>query len=104
LQNHASGCITAMANLYSPKLRRVWDAHQAGGDAASPIALDAQADLDAARTVMDRYPPAPALIKAVLHAQYGFPLWSVRPPLLPLAAPIVQEVLAALDLHGSIAR
>ena len=30
LSKHASGCITALANLASPDLRRVWDLCQSG--------------------------------------------------------------------------
>ncbi len=91
LQAGAAGCITAMATLYSPDLRRVWDAHLAG--AADP---HAQARLDACRSVMDRYPPAPPFLKALLSSRHPFPRWSVRPPLLDL--PINIENLAAAEL------
>jgi len=79
LNNSASGCITALANLYSPYLRRVWDAFQAGG-----ADQEAQATLVKARAVLDRYPPAPPFIKAILNRHYHFPEWIVRPPLMPL--------------------
>jgi len=79
LESQASGCITAMANVISPLLRGVWDAFQ-NGLPASGI----QEQLNAARDVMDRYPPAPPLLKALLAREYGLPAWVVRPPLMPL--------------------
>ena len=33
LENHASGCITALANVRSPDLRAVWDAFERGDSA-----------------------------------------------------------------------
>ncbi len=86
LQKNASGCITALATLVSPDLRRVWEAHQKG--ATDP---QAQSRLDAARDVLDRYPPASSLLKALLHRRTEFPQWSVRLPLLPLAPEILEQ-------------
>ncbi len=86
----ARGCITALANLISPDLRAVWDAHQAGK--ANPAA---QARLDAARNVWKRYPPAPSLLKALIARTHPFPRWAVKPPLLPLTDAV--EERAALD-------
>ncbi len=80
LRHHAGGAITALANLASPFLRRVWEAHRAGQPDPA-----AQAILDAGRTVMEDYPPYGPTLKALLHRLHGFPAWGVRPPLLPLA-------------------
>jgi 4-hydroxy-tetrahydrodipicolinate synthase len=91
LQNHAAGCITAMANLYSPTLRQVWDAFQDGSDAT-----DTQELLSSARTILDNYPPMPPLLKALLHHRYHLPLWPVKPPLLPLPEERVPAILASL--------
>lgn len=93
LQSQASGSITAMSNLFSPDLRLVFDAHHAGE--AEP---NAQSRLDAFRSVMDRFPPAPPLLKALLHRLHGFPLWPVRPPLTALPDTALQEALTALEL------
>ncbi|HKY79754.1 MAG TPA: dihydrodipicolinate synthase family protein [Anaerolineales bacterium] len=71
-----AGCITALANLRSPELRHIYDAFQRG-DATS----ESQAALDRMRAAMDNTPPAPAYIKALLHAQHNFSFWSVRLPL-----------------------
>ena len=87
----ASGCITAMANLYSPDLRRVWDTFQAGESAPA-----AQQRLEHARQVFDRYPPAPALLKALLAQGFDFPHWSARPPLVDLPDGLASQVLAEL--------
>jgi 4-hydroxy-tetrahydrodipicolinate synthase len=92
LSYQASGCITALANICSPDLRQVWDAHQQGHQN-----LEAQSRLDSRRNIMDRYPPAPAFIKAMLSEKYGFPSWSVRPPLLPLSNQVFQQVLTQWD-------
>jgi 4-hydroxy-tetrahydrodipicolinate synthase len=81
LDHGAGGCITAMANLRSPDLRRVWDARQQGD---METAAAAQRRLDAGRVVMGRFPPNPPLYKALLHRFHGFPRWAVRPPLAPL--------------------
>jgi 4-hydroxy-tetrahydrodipicolinate synthase len=108
LENAAGGCITALANLCSSDLRRVWDAHAgkprvagvrsqegASGVARQSSALDiaAQERLSSARALMDRYPPNPPLYKAMLARLYGFPRWAVRPPLLPLNADMEEKVL-----------
>ncbi len=88
LEHSASGCITALANLRAPDLRCVWDAHQQGmRDEA------AQERLNAARAVMNRYPPNPPLYKALLARLYGFRHWAVRPPLMPMADSLLEQVL-----------
>ncbi|MCI0519736.1 MAG: dihydrodipicolinate synthase family protein [Chloroflexi bacterium] len=92
LQNRAAGCITALANLVSPDLRAVWNASLRGEEDAA-----AQARLDAARNVSERFPPAPPLLKALLAARHGFPEWAVRPPLLPLTDELRAHALAAWD-------
>jgi 4-hydroxy-tetrahydrodipicolinate synthase len=87
LDNQASGCITALANLLSPALRRVWEAHRQGQTATAE-----QAALEQARKFMDRYPPAPPLIKALLPALFGLPRWETQPPLLNLPYEMAQQV------------
>jgi 4-hydroxy-tetrahydrodipicolinate synthase len=92
LLEQASGCITAPANLISSDLRLVWEAHQRGDDQTQG---EAQARLNAARTLLERYPPFPPVIKALFCRQYGFPRWTVRPPLLSL--PTDQEAQLAAE-------
>jgi len=96
LQSNASGCITAMANLLSPLLRRVWDNFQA--HISDEITQD---KLTGTREVFDRYPPMPPLIKVLLARLHGFPAWKVKPPLMdfdPERVEIVlSEFLAAME-------
>jgi 4-hydroxy-tetrahydrodipicolinate synthase len=92
LEWNASGCITALANLCSPYSRRVWDAWQIGDQDA-----EAQARLDAARAVVEKYPPAPPLLKALLARRHQFPHWPVRPPLLDMPATSLEKAAAELD-------
>jgi 4-hydroxy-tetrahydrodipicolinate synthase len=81
MEYHAQGAITAMANLFSPLLRQVWDIYGQGGDA-----IDAQEELTIRRKVLDRYAPFPPILKALLARVNGFERWPVRPPLLPVSA------------------
>jgi 4-hydroxy-tetrahydrodipicolinate synthase len=92
LQQQAAGCITALANLYSPYLRQVWDAHQKGEDDGG-----AQDFLTTARSVSDRYPPAAPLLKALLARQHHLPLWQVCPPLLACPEETAQAALEQLS-------
>ncbi len=95
LEAGASGCITAPANLFSPLLRQVWEAHTQGGDTATP-----QAQLNAARAISDRYPPASAMLKAMLARFHGFPRWPVRPPLMPLAREMEEKAAEEFSVNG----
>jgi 4-hydroxy-tetrahydrodipicolinate synthase len=92
LESSASGCITAMANIISPLLRGVWDAYQNG-----QTAKNTQQQLNVARDVMDRYPPAPPLLKALLTREYGLPAWAVRPPLVPISPVNLQQAAQELE-------
>jgi 4-hydroxy-tetrahydrodipicolinate synthase len=80
LSNQSGGCITAMASLFSPDLRCVWDSYQSG----TPN-QEAQTRLDRARMVLDQYAPVPPILKALLFRKYSFPYWPPCPPLLPSA-------------------
>jgi len=92
LRSNAAGCITAMTNLFSPFARKVYDAFTDGlADPAS------QAHLNACREVMNRYPPAPPLLKALINRQHGFPKWPVRPPLSPLPETILDQAVESLE-------
>jgi len=76
MQNKAAGCITAPANILSPDLRMVWDLMREGKDTSQ-----AQARVTEQREILDKYPPFPPTLKAMLHRLYGLPQWSVKPPL-----------------------
>lgn len=92
LEHKAVGCITALANLASPELRRVWDGFHGGAPDNA-----AQQRLSAARAVLSRYPPNPPLYKALLARLFAFPYWTVRPPLMPLPAGVVEQILRELE-------
>ncbi|MCU0489023.1 MAG: dihydrodipicolinate synthase family protein [Anaerolineales bacterium] len=95
LTARAAGCITALANLYSPDSRQVWDAFQSGDQTTQDAA---QARLTTARLVLERHQPFPPTLKALLAARFGFPNWPVRPPLLPLPTGQAAEILELLNL------
>jgi 4-hydroxy-tetrahydrodipicolinate synthase len=95
LENQGSGCITAMANLFSPDLRVVWDAYQQGTTAPT-----AQERLTGRRNVLINYTPFPPSIKALIAHFHDFPHWAVRPPLLQLPVEMTQQALQELSLIG----
>jgi len=91
LQSGTAGCITALSNLVSPQLRRIYDAHQQG--AAAP---EDQEIVNQARIVLDSLAPFPASIKALLAELHGFPLWPVKPPLETFPKPAIQQAAGQL--------
>jgi len=93
----AVGCITALANISSPDLRRVWNAHQKAKND-----LEVQARLEVNRTVMSQHPPAPPLVKAILHHRYHMPYWPVCPPLEAVSSEVIANVLAEMQFNDSI--
>lgn len=87
MENKAAGCITAPANIISPDLRKVWDLIREGKDAS-----DAQAHATELREILDKYPPFPPTLKAMLHRLYGLPRWQVKPPLLDIPDPMAEQI------------
>jgi 4-hydroxy-tetrahydrodipicolinate synthase len=93
----AAGCITAGANLWSSNLREIYKAH------ASKLSTEElQSRVDSLRALMDAMPPAPALAKALLHAQYRLPLWKVRPPLRDFSKEQIQAALSQFSPNREI--
>ena len=76
LQNHASGAITAPANILSPGLREIWDLYQKGKDPS-----EAQARVAEQRHLLEAYMPFPPSLKALMNRMFDLPRWAVRPPL-----------------------
>ena len=97
LENKAVGCITALANLCSIDSRQLWERYSKG----EPINF-LQEKLIKSRGLIDKYPPAPPLIKFILSQFYKFPNWTVRPPLVPvdpnLSEKIRSEAESVLEL------
>ena len=94
----AAGSITALANVISPDLRRIWDAHQEGTTDAV-----AQASANTARDVTEKFTPAPPFLKLLLEKLHKFPAWSVKPPLLPFSEEAARRALLAWQARGQIA-
>ncbi|OQY80366.1 MAG: hypothetical protein B6D40_13045 [Anaerolineae bacterium UTCFX3] len=80
LENRAAGCITAPANLISPDLREIYDSFLTGRDLSA-----AQGRVTHQRHILEKYPPFPPTLKALVHRLHGFPRWPVRPPLVELS-------------------
>jgi 4-hydroxy-tetrahydrodipicolinate synthase len=92
MQNKAAGCITAPANILSPDLREIWESMNAGKDSA-----EAQARVKQQRDILDKYPPFPPTLKALLHRLHGLPRWSVRPPLESLPLEMEEQVVQEFE-------
>jgi hypothetical protein len=45
------------------------------------------------RDILDKYPPFPPTLKALLHRLYGFPRWPVKPPLEPVPQDVEERVV-----------
>jgi 4-hydroxy-tetrahydrodipicolinate synthase len=94
LENHAAGCITAPANLLSPDLRQIYDAFLAGNDPSA-----AQERVTHQRHILEKYPPFPPTLKALVHKLHGLPRWHVRPPLVELPQNIAAQVETAFSWY-----
>jgi 4-hydroxy-tetrahydrodipicolinate synthase len=96
MENKAAGCITAPANIISPDLRAVWDGMRAGSDIT-----EAQSRVDHQRHLLEKYPPFPPTLKALLHRLHGFPRWSVKPPLESVSQELEDKVVQEFQtLHN----
>lgn len=91
LAGGASGAITAMANIASPLLRKIFDAHQTGLPTKNY-----EPAITAARSVLERFSPFPAAVKGLLAAMFGLPLWPVRPPLVAIPQEEIEQAAAEL--------
>lgn len=90
----ASGCITALANVNSPTMRRVWESHQKGEDTCKE-----QATIDDLKAILNPYPPNPVLMKLLLAEKFGFPHWAVRLPLTPFDAGTIDRLLRDFETY-----
>ncbi|MEP6895407.1 MAG: dihydrodipicolinate synthase family protein, partial [Chloroflexota bacterium] len=92
MENKAAGCITAPANLISPDLREVWELMNAGKDVS-----EAQERATAQRHILEKYPPFPPTIKALLHRIHGLPRWAVKPPLESISAELEEQAFQEFE-------
>jgi dihydrodipicolinate synthase/N-acetylneuraminate lyase len=91
LKNHAQGAITALANLISEDLRKIWDLYQ---DSKDPS--DIQARVTQKRHTLEKYMPLPPTLKALLHRLHDLPRWAVKPPLEEMNVEMLEAVLKEL--------
>ncbi|RJP51718.1 MAG: dihydrodipicolinate synthase family protein [Anaerolineaceae bacterium] len=105
LQNHATGCITAPANLLSPDLREIYNAFEKPDFFITPEAErsgvekpgfshPAQIRVTHQRHILEKYPPFPPTLKALVHRLHGFPRWPVRPPLENLTPKTEEKLMS----------
>jgi len=92
MQNKAAGCITAPANLLSPDLREAWDLMNEGKEAT-----EAQERVKKQRAILEKYPPFPPTLKALLHRLHGLPRWSVKPPLESISGEMEEQVVQEFE-------
>ena len=83
---------TAYANVASPQLRAIWDAHQ-----SDEATAELQAQINTAREIIDQFGLYPPSIKALLAEVYGFPRWPLRPPLDALTDEQTTALLTAIQ-------
>jgi len=91
LQNHAAGCITALANILSPSLREIYDLFIQGKDTSA-----GQAKISEQRHLLEKYQPFPPLLKALLVRYHHQRRWPVRPPLVEFLKEDEEEVIREL--------
>jgi 4-hydroxy-tetrahydrodipicolinate synthase len=92
MENKAAGCITAPANIISPDLREVWDGMRAGKDIST-----AQERVNHQRHILEKYPPFPPTLKALMHRLHRFPKWAVKPPLETIPPEMEEKVVQELQ-------
>ena len=94
LQNHAAGCITALANIISPDLREIYGAFISGKDTSTM-----QKKVSEQRHILEKYQPFPPLLKALLARLYNQPRWFVRPPLVEMSNEDEEKVIREFALR-----
>ena len=94
MRGGGAGCISATANINPAAIHELYENWQ------SEKAETMQAELDAVRSTVEKYPMIPAL-KSVIGNLRGEAQWeTVRPPLLALADDQKTELLGALHALG----
>jgi 4-hydroxy-tetrahydrodipicolinate synthase len=92
MENKAAGCITAPANIISPDLREVWDGMNEGRDVS-----EAQERVNKQRHILEKYPPFPPTLKALLHRLHRLPRWSVKPPLEEISPELEERAVVEMQ-------
>ena len=92
LQNHAAGCITALANIISPELKKIYNLFIQSKDPSV-----AQAKVSEQRYLLEKYQPFPPLLKMLLTRLHNQPRWCVRPPLVELSKENEEKIIQELN-------
>ena len=93
LNQHAAGCITALANLISPDLRSLWEDFRLNNSTKL-----SQNQINQVREICEQFQPFPPLIKLLLYQFFDFPLWPVCPPLENISKDTADRVSTMLNL------
>ncbi len=99
LEHHATGCITAPANILSPGLREIFDAFNNGKDPR-----EVQKRVAEQRHILEKYMPFPPTLKALLHRLHGLPRWAVKPPLEELEKQLETKAMQELSADETTGR
>jgi dihydrodipicolinate synthase/N-acetylneuraminate lyase len=59
---------------------------------------EVQARVKQQRDILEKYPPFPPTLKALLHRLHGLPHWSVRPPLEPITEKMEEQVVREFEV------
>jgi 4-hydroxy-tetrahydrodipicolinate synthase len=92
LERGAKGCITALANIVSPNLRKIWESYKAAENAPNEQAL-----VNQSRSILENYPPFGPTIKFLVSHFFDFPLWPVRPPLQQLSDEATEILIQEME-------
>jgi len=95
MENKAAGAITAAANVISPDLRKIWDGMNVGKDVS-----EVQERVNEQRHILEKYPPFPPTLKALMHRLYGLPRWGVKPPLEKIEAEWEEQVVNEMKIFA----
>ena len=73
----------------------MYDAFTQGGDPSA-----AQKSVTEQRHILEKYPPFPPALKALVSRLHGLPRWAVRPPLDPMSDAALESAIAELTQAG----
>jgi 4-hydroxy-tetrahydrodipicolinate synthase len=95
LHSGGSGCITGMANLHSPILRRAWEGFHTGKNTQ-----EIQREINNKKRILEKFQPYAPTLKLLLSELHGFSPWGVRLPLTPLPTEKLDQLLQEIHLDG----
>ncbi len=96
MENKARGLHHRASKCSLGPICAIWDLINESKDAT-----EAQAHVKQQRNILARYPPFPPTLKALLHRVFGFPRWSVQPPLVEITPETEERLLSEFDRINS---